>query len=336
MLEKVLTEAQKWVGYLEKKSNSNLESFTDNAGYNNYTYFAKKYKEYWNIDLQAQPWCAMWVSVIFRLALGKEIQTKIMPPFYYCPTGVNQFKSMGRWYTSNPKAGDVIFFRSSSTSTSSCHVGIVYKVDNSYVYTIEGNTSSSSGVVANGGAVEKKTYSRSYNRILGYGRPKYEVLEPEYWAKQYLDILQKKGFIQNPEIWGKYDDFVTKSTALALIDKITGGKWDSEEANPNIHWVQPHIISLCGKRIVEDAKQWLENPDATISKALIMALIDKATNGTLKKYKDRTNVAHWALNNLNSLQEKGIINTPDAWLDYESAVTRDNFMALVCKAFNIK
>ena len=33
---KVVQEALKWVGYLEKKSNAKLESLTDNAGTNNY------------------------------------------------------------------------------------------------------------------------------------------------------------------------------------------------------------------------------------------------------------------------------------------------------------
>ena len=52
----------KTVGYLEKASNSQLESKTANAGYNNYTIFAKWYKEYFGEDFQAQPWCAMFVS----------------------------------------------------------------------------------------------------------------------------------------------------------------------------------------------------------------------------------------------------------------------------------
>jgi peptidoglycan hydrolase-like protein with peptidoglycan-binding domain len=43
------------------------------------------------------------------------------------------------------------------------------------VYTVEGNTSSAAGVVANGGAVAKKQYSLSYGRIAGYGRPKYDA-----------------------------------------------------------------------------------------------------------------------------------------------------------------
>lgn len=51
------------------------------------------------------------------------------------------------------------------------HTGLVYRVDGTYVYTIEGNTSGANGVVANGGGVCKKKYRLTYNRIAGYGRP---------------------------------------------------------------------------------------------------------------------------------------------------------------------
>lgn len=68
--------------------------------------------------------------------------------------------------------GDQIFFKNSSGTV--CHTGIVYDVDSSYVYTIEGNASFSAGVVANGGCVRKKQYSLNYTRIAGYGHPAYD------------------------------------------------------------------------------------------------------------------------------------------------------------------
>jgi hypothetical protein len=36
-IEKIINIAKKEIGYLEKKSNKNLNSAKDNAGYNNYT-----------------------------------------------------------------------------------------------------------------------------------------------------------------------------------------------------------------------------------------------------------------------------------------------------------
>jgi hypothetical protein len=55
------------------------------------------------------------------------------------------------------------------------HTGLVYKVDENNVYTIEGNTTTSQAeVIKNGGCVQKKEYSLKYSRIAGYGRPDYE------------------------------------------------------------------------------------------------------------------------------------------------------------------
>ena len=333
MVDKVLKEAKKWDGYLEKKDGRFLEDLTKNAGYNNYTIFAKKYYEYFHENYQAQPWCAMYVSCVFREALGKEKQEGLMPHFAYCPTGVNQFKKMGCWYNSNPQKGDVIFFKDSSGL--SCHVGIVLEVSSDKIYTIEGNTSSTQGVIANGGAVCKKQYSKTYHRILGYGRPNYIELIEKPWQEEFLDKLEKKEFIQNREEWSQYLEPVNKSLCVALIDKITGGTWASEEANPNIHWVQPHVISLCGKNIITNKEDWLENPDSNISKGLVLALMDKATGGMKEEYKDVI-YDHWARANLNSLCDKNIIDTPEVWCDdFEGEINKGNFIALVCKSFKI-
>lgn len=333
MVNKVVTEALKWVGYLEKNSNAYLEDYTKNAGYNNYTIFAKKYLEYFGENFQGQPWCAMYVSVVFRESLGREIQKTIMPNFSYCPTGVNWFKSKGLWHTSNPQKGDVIFFKDSSGTA--CHVGIVYQVSSSTIYTVEGNTSSSAGVISNGGGVFKKQYKVGYSRILGYGRPNYTAIEDNKWREDYLNRLIAKGLVVNREIWSQYDNPVLKSSAVALIDKATGGTWSSEEANSNIHWVQPYVISLCGKKIITNKEEWLQYPDAPISKAMVLALIDRSIGGMCEKYVGR-NADHWGRNHLDSLCDKGIINTPSEWCDnFEGQVRTDNFMALICKAFKI-
>lgn len=56
--DKILSVAASQIGYLEKKSNSQLDSFTGNAGSNNYTKYAR---DIWP-SLQAQPWCDIFVS----------------------------------------------------------------------------------------------------------------------------------------------------------------------------------------------------------------------------------------------------------------------------------
>lgn len=333
MLKKVITEAEKWVGYLEKQSNNNLLSFTANAGHGNYTIFAQQYKQYFNIDFQGQPWCAMFVSCVFRNALGQEIQQKIMPHFSYCATGVDQFKRLKCWYTNNPQIGDVVFFKDSTGV--SCHVGIVYKVQNNQIYTIEGNTSNQTGVIDNGGAVCKKQYSINYNRIMGYGRPEYQVLKTSPWQEEFLLKLLNKGYIQDKIEWSKYSEPVTKGLCVALIDKITGGKWNSEEANSSIHWAHPHVISLCGKGIIQQKEEWEYTLEDNITKGFILALIDKATGGLKEQYQNNT-YKHWATKHLNSLCDKGIIETPEAWSDnFDLNVNKGNFIALLCKAYKI-
>ena len=154
----------------------------------------------------------------------------------------------------------------------------------------------------------------------------------EHWAKDYYDRLYSLGIISNPEIWTDYDGYLTKAECVALLDKFTGGTWSSEESNSSIHWVQPNVISMCGKGYITDKNQWLVNPDEYISKALLLTLLDNITGGMLDKYKN-TNVDHWARKNLNSLCDKSIIDTPEAWCDdFEAPATRGSFMALLIKA----
>lgn len=180
--QKVLDIALSEVGYLEKASNSNLDDKTANAGSNNYTKYSRDLAavNYFNGKKQGAAWCAVFVAWDFYKAYGKAAALKLLcQPTKAannagagCRYAMNYFKAKGQFHTSNPQPGDVIFFYSSDKS-SIAHTGLVYKADNSKVYTIEGNTSGASGVIANGGGVCKKSYSLSYERIAGYGRPAY-------------------------------------------------------------------------------------------------------------------------------------------------------------------
>lgn len=189
----VIQEAEKWIGYLEKKSNSQLESLTANAGYNNYTIFCQWYEDLFNErGFQPSAWCAEFVScMIYKGCSNKEV----VKHFAYCPYGVNWFKQQGLWYTSNPRRGDVIFFKDSQGVA--CHTGIVSSASSTTVVTIEGNTSSASGVIANGGAVAKKSYNINYSRIMGYGRPPYEKYETSTQEPVVQDELKVEKKIMN-------------------------------------------------------------------------------------------------------------------------------------------
>jgi LysM repeat protein len=171
----VIKVATKYIGYLEKKSNKLLDDFTANAGKGNYTRFSREYKTITGVNYQAQPWCDQFQDVCFVEAFGKDKAKELLGGFSaYTPTSAQYFKSKNKWFTENPKVGDLIFFKNSLRI---CHIGIVTKVTDTTVYTIEGNTSGGSDVIENGGGVCDKHYDLDNPRIAGYGRPNYDVEE---------------------------------------------------------------------------------------------------------------------------------------------------------------
>jgi hypothetical protein len=75
-----------------------------------------------------------------------------------------------------PKKGAQVFFTKNGKPSGCHHTGIVYQVDDTKFYTIEGNTSGASGVVSNGGGVAKKSYSiTAYKGKVIFGHPKYDT-----------------------------------------------------------------------------------------------------------------------------------------------------------------
>lgn len=173
-VDKVIAVALDEVGYLEKRSNSNLYDKTANAGSNNYTKYGKEMHDVYPsvMDYPAY-WCDAFVDWCFYKAYGVATAKSLIGGNFddYTVASAQMYKNKKAWYTSNPKVGDQIFFKNSQRI---CHTGIVYKVDSTYVYTVEGNTSSGSGVVANGGCVATKKYKLTNSSIAGYGRPKYD------------------------------------------------------------------------------------------------------------------------------------------------------------------
>lgn len=166
VINAMLKIAENEVGYLEKKTNSQLDSKTANAGYNNYTkYWRDVYPGY-----QGQPWCASFVSWVFMKAFGLNKAKTLLKhwPYVYCPT-------LGAKFTkyANPQKGDIVIFYRGGTFA---HTGIVTKVDGDRFYTIEGNTSGASGIVANGGGVCRKSYYNSQLPGTKFCRPDYSII----------------------------------------------------------------------------------------------------------------------------------------------------------------
>ncbi len=108
-------------------------------------------------------WCACFVSWCANEC--GYIDEGVIPKFASCDVGMTWFKNHNRWQTNTytPREGDIIFFDWDNDGYSN-HVGIVEKVKNGKVHTIEGNS---------GDVCKRLEYKSGDSRILGYGVPAY-------------------------------------------------------------------------------------------------------------------------------------------------------------------
>lgn len=166
-IDKLIQIAKNEVGYLEKASNSQLDSKTANAGSNNYTKYWRDVKP----SYQGQPWCAGFVSWCFMKSFGQEKAKELLKhwPYVYCPTMADLFT-----LNSNPKVGDIVIFYRNGVFA---HTGIVIKVSGDRFWTVEGNTSSSSAIIANGGGVCQKSYYNSNLPGTKFCTPNYNLVK---------------------------------------------------------------------------------------------------------------------------------------------------------------
>lgn len=231
-IEKVLAVAANEVGYLEKKNGNSLYSKTANAGSANYTKYGYEMHKLYpaTMDYPAA-WCDCFVDWCFVQAFGKDVAMKMLHKFDdYTVNSAGYYKNNKEWHKT-PKVGDQIFFTNSKGGI--CHTGIVYAVDSKNVYTIEGNTSSESGVVANGGCVRKKSYKLTYNRIAGYGRPNYSL------AKEDKKMLETGNDIVWELMNGKYKVKITEvDKAIKAVDKA---KNNTEFAS--LYWILHKLVN---------------------------------------------------------------------------------------------
>lgn len=224
------------VGYFEKKSNSQLDDKTANAGSGNFTKYARDLDAILNLlngKKQGAPWCAVWVLWLFVTLYGaaKAMEMLFLPVRSLaasCTYWMKYYKAAGRFFK-DPKPGDQIFFGKGNTAE---HTGLVEKVENGRVYTIEGNTSTQDGVVSNGGGVFPKSYPLNHSRILGYGRPDYdsevcenpEEKDPETAATKKEIFTLEMRVLKN----GCKGDDVKALQILLIGNGHSCGKWGAD------------------------------------------------------------------------------------------------------------
>lgn len=185
-VEKVIKIATAEVGYLEKsktaykKDPSCLDEKTRGAGSDNYTKYGRDMHKIYPavMDFPAF-WCDAFVDWCFYKAYGVTNAKKLLGGNFddYTVASCQLYKNKKALDTT-PKKGAQVFFTRNGQVSGCHHTGLVYKVDGTYFYTIEGNTSGASGVVRNGGGVTKKKYSMAaYKGKVLFGHPKYDKTE---------------------------------------------------------------------------------------------------------------------------------------------------------------
>lgn len=159
------------LGYCEKETNAQLDNKTANAGDGNWTKYARDLHTagYYQAPKNGYAWCDMFVDWLFLQLTGSKEKGEYLE----CQTGLygagcewssDCYRRAGR-FDKNPKPGDQIFFGKTDDEE---HTGIVEKVENGKVYTIEGNASNQ---------VKRCTYSLTSSYIVGYGHPRFDAEE---------------------------------------------------------------------------------------------------------------------------------------------------------------
>ena len=223
------------IPYLEKRSAAYLDDFQRNAGYNNYTKFARDVNSWGQPGCQGQPWCAVYQFWKLTKALGLKTALQIMGGgFYNCRNVTRHAQSKETWKKA-PKKGALIIFRNGS------HIGSVNKYDTQYVYTNEGNTSSAAGVVANGGSCRNKKYKLNDPAIDGY-------VWIDYGAEEQTSTETAVKLNKTPK-------YVGKVTATELNVRSWAGK-----ENPTIKkWPllkKDNLVDVCDTIKAADGSNW--------------------------------------------------------------------------------
>lgn len=182
--ERVIATARAEVGYIEKETNSQLDSPSANPGDGNWNKYARDLDALgivYNGRKNGYAWCDIFTDWCFIYTFGLEVGMALLCQAEKglgagCTYSAQYYEAKGQFHKSNPKPGDQIFFTDDGGKTM-YHTGLVVGVSNNRVYTIEGNTSSAAGVVPNGGCVRDKSYPLGASYIGGYGRPYYSLVQ---------------------------------------------------------------------------------------------------------------------------------------------------------------
>ena len=191
----VVAVAASQVGYIEGDNANGYDGET--GGSTNYT----EYGYYMGLTGgSSHAWCAAFCSWCFYAAEVTDVDG------YYYDTGsgniwadtyvpawssylIDQGRYKAAYQFRNsysylydasyvPQPGDLVFFYTASGDYPGWegHIGLVAYSDGTYVYTLEGNTSSQDGVESEGGGMFFKKYSLTSSSLVGFGSMPYETV----------------------------------------------------------------------------------------------------------------------------------------------------------------
>ena len=147
----------------------------------------EKYWKWYGFPTRVE-WCCIFVSWCANQC--GYINSGLVPKYSVVDDGANWFRQKNQWLpgSATPSPGNIIFFdwAYDGLDGKGDHTGIVEKVENGIVYTIEGNSSDQ---------VSRRQYSVGNREILGYGKFKQpEVTASGDAANQVWTYLKSYGY----------------------------------------------------------------------------------------------------------------------------------------------
>ena len=234
-LNNLLERCENEKGYIEKASNKNLYSKTENKGTSNYTKYSEDINKLGLMGCQAQPWCAtyqFWQEVQ-EFGLDKALKhwnmTKETYVGYNCFSTYNKFKAVGK-VSSKPKLGALVIFKSS-------HMGRVTKISGNTFWTNEGNTSPKA-YDRNGGMVAVKSYSVNDENIKGFC-----IIDYETSTSASSTSVSK----ENPIVKKGQQHAINFTGVKIEVDGIVGSETKKMKAR-----VLQHAMNLDYKKTIEE------------------------------------------------------------------------------------
>lgn len=218
-IQDIIGVAKTQIGYKEGALSGTVSGSND----------CTKYGQWYGMNYV--PWCAIFVSWCADQA---GISTSIIPRHSSCDSGVEWFKAKGEWHDSEyyggnytPKPGDIVYFGTrSSKYFDSTHVGIIYKVTDTSVFDIEGNS---------GASVASVSYKRNSAYVLGYASPDYQGAPEQYHPGEYIVNASVLNVRSKPTTSSDIVTTLNEGTHIKITE-FSGG-WGKTVAGGKTGWV---------------------------------------------------------------------------------------------------